>query len=220
MAADGSTYGSASGARRCKRLATMTTGLRSLSGLAVVAAMLSAGAGAASADTLEELMEGCAQVVAEGTYEGVAAYGVKRLESGRWGSIRRIDGGRVTLLIEIDLRDDTIHSCAIWGYTWADNDSIRAPGLSWAKAEARMLGWMAKRAAEPGNAVLTILAGTPNQVASCPGPGEGFFIAAGPGEFGSNSSGMPDRDRPAMFRVSQAADKAQACGFVQAAGKG
>ena len=37
----------------------------------------------------------------------------------------------VRLLIERDPKDDTVHSCSVQGFTFQDDATITAPGLTW-----------------------------------------------------------------------------------------
>lgn len=165
---------------------------------------------------LDELMQACAQVVAEGDTGALSGHWLLPLETGLRGAAVATPEGSVSVIVQTDYRDGSIHACNVRGDIWGKDATIRNPAVSWSTAKPQIEAWFAARVAQPGNVRLVDGFAGPEKpyVASCPGPGEGFFLQAGPGEYGSLSSGMADADRPVSFSASRSNDPAQACQFV------
>jgi hypothetical protein len=171
-------------------------------------------AGAAVADTLEELMDGCTQVMTEGNYTGVASYGVKRIDATAWGSIRDVDGHEMSLLIQLR-QDETIHSCTILGYTFGDDATVTMPGMTWAQGLALSSAWMDAAGAQPNRAEVSVWGPPTRTIAACPDPTrEGFLITIAPATVSSLTNSLADDARPFRFDASRVNNPTQACMFA------
>lgn len=171
-------------------------------------------AGAANAESLVELMDACTQVMTEGTYAGVADYGVKRIDATLWGSIRDVEGHEMSLLIQLR-QDETIHSCSIIGYTFGDDTTVTRPGLSFAQGLALSSAWMDAAQAQPDRAEVAAWGPPTRTVAACPDPArEGFLITVAPATVSSLTNDMADDARPFLFSASRVNTPTQACRFA------
>ena len=200
----------------------MRTAYRVLGGLLVLGALAYGAvrlrpAVALTSAPLLDLMDACAEAAVQKSASPVAGHLLVPVETGYRAARLNSDIGPVTLLLQF--RDTgELFACRISGDIWADDASIRAPGVNWAAAQPKIAAWFARRLQQPGNVAL--LGDGPFSAAYCPGDGrEGIFLKAGPGEYGSLSTGVPDLARPMFVNFTHSANNpAQACQFVAQGG--
>jgi len=206
---------------RRRRIIIAATVLAAIGAIGWAALKILPGVALTSA-VLDDLMDACAQVVAEDDTAALPGPWLWPLGSGDRGARVATKDGWLWVIVQTDYRDGSIHACSIRGDIRGRDATIRNPDVSWSEAMPQIKAWFDRRVLQPGNVLLVDGFAGPEKafIASCPGPGEGFFLKAGPGGYGSISSGIPDADRPMSFAASHSSDPAQACEFVAEGGAG
>jgi hypothetical protein len=167
---------------------------------------------------LVDLMDACAEAALQKSAGPVSGHLLVPVETGYRVARLNTDVAPVTLLLQFRHDSGELFACRITGEIWANEASVRAPELDWANAQPKVAEWFARRLQQPGHLALPL--DGPYSAAYCPGDGrEGLFLKAGPGEYGSLSSGMPDTARPLFINFTHTANNpTQACEMVAQGG--
>lgn len=197
----------------------MRTAYRILGGLLVLGALaygavrLRPSVALTSAPFLD-LMDACAEAAEQKSAAPVGGHLLVSVEAGNRVARLNTDIGPVTLQLLYRADTGALFACRITGDIWASEASVRAPGVNWATAQPKVAEWFGRRLLQPGNVSLPM--GEPFNVAYCPGDGrEGLFLTAGPGEYGSVTTGVQGPKRPVFINFTHtASDPEAACALV------